>query len=99
MRVSATITKTQKQEFTHAAAFAAVAGLCFEAAFWDKHMQLMVFPLFAVLEEDMPGRLLNTFRRMPSAGKSANRRGARAAARRLQGLHPQAEDLLRRIAN
>ncbi len=54
--------------------------------------------LAAVLEEDMPGRLLNTFRRMPSAGKSATRRGARAAARRLEGLHPQAEDVLRRIA-
>ena len=54
--------------------------------------------LAAVLEEDMPGRLLSTFRRMPSAGKPATRRGARAAARRLEGLHSQAEDLLRRIA-
>ncbi len=54
--------------------------------------------LTAVLEEDSPGRLLDTFRRMPSAGKSAARRGARAAARRLEALHPQAEDVLRRIA-
>ncbi len=54
--------------------------------------------LTAVLEEDSPGRLLDTFRRMPSAGKSAARRGARAAARKIAGLHPQAEDVLRRIA-
>ena len=54
--------------------------------------------LTAVLEEDSPGRLLETFRRMPSAGKTAARRGARAAAQRLAASHPQAEDVLRRIA-
>ena len=54
--------------------------------------------LAAALEEDMPGRLLDTFRRMPAAGKSATRRGARAAAKRLEGLHPQAEEVMRRIA-
>lgn len=54
--------------------------------------------LTAVLEEDSPGRLLDTFRRMPSTGKAATRRGARAAARKIEGLHPQAEDVLRRIA-
>ena len=54
--------------------------------------------LGAVLEEDTPGRLLDVFRRMPSAGKSATKRGARAAATRLEGLHPQAEEVLRRIA-
>ena len=52
----------------------------------------------AVLEEDAPGRLVDTFRRMPVAGKSAARRGARAAAKRLENLHPQGEDVLRRIA-
>ena len=46
----------------------------------------------------MPGRLLDAFRRMPAAGKSAARRGARAAAKRIEGAHEQAEDVLRRIA-
>lgn len=55
--------------------------------------------LFAcVLEEDMPGRLMDTFRRMPAAGKSATRRGAKAAARRIAGVHPQTEEVLRRMA-
>lgn len=54
--------------------------------------------LAAALEEDMPGRLLETFRRMPAAGKPAARRGARAAAQRLKGVHPEAEATLRRIA-
>jgi hypothetical protein len=54
--------------------------------------------LAAVLEEDMPGRLLAAFRYMPTSGKPATRRGAKAAARRLAGLHPQADDVLSRIA-
>lgn len=54
--------------------------------------------LAAVLEEDMPGRLLDALRRLPAAGRRAARRGARAAAQRLKGLHPQGEDVLRRLA-
>lgn len=54
--------------------------------------------LATVLEEDMPGRLLDAFRRMPAAGKPATRRGAKAAAPRLAAVHSQAEDVLRRIA-
>ena len=54
--------------------------------------------LAAILEEDSPERLRECFRRMPAAGKPAARRGARAAARRLEGIHPQAEAVLRRIA-
>jgi hypothetical protein len=54
--------------------------------------------LATVLEEDMPGRLLEAFRRMPASGKPATRRGAKAAARRLAAAHVQAQDVLRRIA-
>jgi hypothetical protein len=54
--------------------------------------------LVAVLEEETPGRLRDSFRRMPQAGRAATRRGARAAAARLRALHPQAEEALRRIA-
>lgn len=54
--------------------------------------------LATVLEEDMPGRLLEAFRHLPAAGKPATRRGAKAAAQRLAAAHPQAEEVLRRIA-
>jgi hypothetical protein len=54
--------------------------------------------LAAVLEEEMPGRLAETFRRMPASGKTAARRGARAAAKRLESLHPQGEEILLRLA-
>lgn len=43
------ITPSQKEKITHGAALVTVAGTCFEAAFWDRPMQMMVFPLFAAL--------------------------------------------------
>jgi len=54
--------------------------------------------LTAVLEEDTPGSVVDAFREMPAAGKDKARRGARAAAQRLSGIHPAGEDALRRIA-
>lgn len=53
--------------------------------------------LSAAIEEETPGRLREAFRRMPAAGKSAARRGAQAAARLLQGVHPEAEEALRTL--
>ncbi len=47
--MSAKITRTQKEKFTHGAAFVTVAGICIEAASWDRGTQLMLFPLFAAL--------------------------------------------------
>lgn len=54
--------------------------------------------LAAVLEEEMPGRLAETFRGMPTSGKPAAKRGARAAAKKLENLHPQGEKILLRLA-
>ncbi len=54
--------------------------------------------LAAVLEEDTPGILSDAFRRMPAIGKSSVKRGARAAAKILEGLHPEAEKALMNLA-
>ncbi len=54
--------------------------------------------LAAVLEEDSPRLLGDAFRRMPAAGKSQVRRGARAAAGILEGVHAEGEKALRRLA-
>lgn len=54
--------------------------------------------LAAVLEDDTPGTLGDAFRRMPAAGKSKARRGARAAARRLEGRHAEGEKALLKLA-
>jgi hypothetical protein len=54
--------------------------------------------LAAVLEEDMPGQLGDTFREMPAAGKEKAKRGAHAAAARLANIHPHAEEALRKLA-
>jgi hypothetical protein len=54
--------------------------------------------LAAVLEEDTPGALRDAFREMPAAGKEKARRGARAAARRLETVHPAGEEALLKLA-
>ncbi|HTP62385.1 MAG TPA: GSU2403 family nucleotidyltransferase fold protein [Burkholderiales bacterium] len=54
--------------------------------------------LAAALEEDTPGALGRTFRRMPAIGKTPVARGARAAARIVEGVHPEAEAALLEIA-
>lgn len=53
--------------------------------------------LAAALEDETPGRLRDAFRRMPAAGKPAARRGAQAAAKLLQGVHPEAQDVLNKL--
>lgn len=52
----------------------------------------------AALEEEMPGGIGDGFRKMPAAAKTAVKRGARAAAKLLQGSRSGAEDALARIA-
>lgn len=54
--------------------------------------------LAAVLEEDTPGKLNDAFRRMPATGKSAVRRGAVAAAKLLERIHPEAQATLAKLA-
>jgi hypothetical protein len=54
--------------------------------------------LTAALEDQTPGSLRALWRRVPSAGKSAARRGAAAAAKRLQA-YPQAQKVLLDIAS
>lgn len=54
--------------------------------------------LAAFLEEEMPGKLSDTFRALPKAGKDKAKRGARAAAGRLANVHPEAEETLRKLA-
>jgi hypothetical protein len=54
--------------------------------------------LAAVLEEDTPERLRETFRRVPAAGRTAVRRGAAAAARLLPEASAPAITALRAIA-
>lgn len=53
--------------------------------------------LAAVLEEDSPGRLAETFRSFPARGKPAAKRGALAASRLLDA-HPEAQQALRKLA-
>lgn len=54
--------------------------------------------LAAVLEEDMPGRLSDAFRELPSSARGAAKRGALAASR-FPGLTAEAADALRRLAS
>lgn len=54
--------------------------------------------LAAALEEDTPGTVADTFRRLPAPGRPAARRGAGAAATILRERHPDAEALLLRLA-
>jgi hypothetical protein len=54
--------------------------------------------LAAATEEETPGALLDAFRAFPAAGKQTVRRGARAAAKLLDGESTEAEEALRRIA-
>ena len=53
--------------------------------------------LAAALEEEMPGRLLETYRRMPAKAKAAVKRGAAAASRRLDA-HADAQRVLQAIS-
>lgn len=54
--------------------------------------------LAAVVEEEMPGRLSDAFRRMPAAGKARTRRAARIAAKRLEDVHVQGAEALLKLA-
>jgi hypothetical protein len=54
--------------------------------------------LAAFLEEETPGKLRDAFRALPKTGKDKAKRGARAAAGRLAGVHPAAEETLRKLA-
>ena len=54
--------------------------------------------LTAVLEEDMPGTLLDAFRSLPQFGKPAAKRGALAASK-LPKLPAEAVEVLQRIAS
>jgi hypothetical protein len=52
----------------------------------------------AALEEQMPGRLLDAWKAFPASGRPAVRRTAAASARALARVHPQAEDVMQRLA-
>jgi hypothetical protein len=54
--------------------------------------------LAAALEEQTPRRLRDVFRRFPSSGKVAVKRGACAAAKLLNSAHPEAKRALLEIA-
>jgi hypothetical protein len=54
--------------------------------------------LAAAVEEEMPGRLWDAYKQLPRAGRSAVARGARAAARLLEGRHAQGEAALKAVA-
>lgn len=54
--------------------------------------------LAAAIEEDTPGSLEETFRSLPAAGRTAAKRGAKAAAKLLEASHPAAYDSLDAIA-
>jgi hypothetical protein len=54
--------------------------------------------LAAALEKEMPGRLGEAFRRMPPAGRDKVKRGARAAAKNLEAVHPEGEEALLKLA-
>jgi hypothetical protein len=54
--------------------------------------------LAAAVEEEMPGRLSEAFGAMPAAGKPATKRGARAVLRLLGDAHPEAREVLLKIA-
>ena len=54
--------------------------------------------LAAVVEEEMPGRLSDAFRRIPAAGKARAKRAARIAAKRLEDVHAQGAEALLKLA-
>ncbi|MDQ5847839.1 MAG: GSU2403 family nucleotidyltransferase fold protein [Pseudomonadota bacterium] len=54
--------------------------------------------LAAALEEERPGTLRDAFKRIPAAGKTAVKRGARAASKILKTSHPEGEEALLRLA-
>lgn len=54
--------------------------------------------LAVALEETMPGRIEDTWRGLPAAGRPAVRRGARAAARLLAAQHAEAQSALAALA-
>jgi len=54
--------------------------------------------LAAALEEETPGSTGDAFRRMPSAGREKVKRAARAAAKKLETLHPEGEEALLKLA-
>lgn len=54
--------------------------------------------LAAVVEEELPGRLSEAFRRMPAAGKMRTKRAARIAAKRLEDVHVQGAEALLKLA-
>lgn len=54
--------------------------------------------LAAALEEDFPGRLREAWRRFPAPGRAAARRGGALALKHLDGVHPGAAELLRKMA-
>lgn len=53
--------------------------------------------LAAAIEEDTPGALQDAFRALPSAGRVAARRGARAASGLLES-HPAAREILQKLS-
>ena len=54
--------------------------------------------LIAAVEEQTPGRLLETFRAFPRDGKSAVKRGSVAVGKMLESAHPEARAALSKIA-
>lgn len=54
--------------------------------------------IVAALEEETPGRLADTFKRLPATGKVSAKRGALAASKLLEG-HPHAKTVLEKIAS
>jgi hypothetical protein len=54
--------------------------------------------IVAALEDETPGEVSGALRRLPASGRSAVKRGAAAAARLLEGLHPAGHETLRKIA-
>jgi len=55
--------------------------------------------LAAAVEETMPGRIADAWKRLPAAGKPAVRRAARAAAKLLGEEHTEAHVMLRALAS
>lgn len=52
----------------------------------------------AALEEESPGRLREAWSELPRSGRGMVRRSAKSAAELLAGSHPQAEDVLKKLA-
>ncbi len=54
--------------------------------------------LAAALEEELPGRLMAAWKEFPRAERAAVKRSAHTTARLLGGAHPEAEDVLQKLA-